>query len=163
MPGQTAQPALMRLQDKIRIKSTPERVFAWLEAMPEKYESWHPDHVSCRVIGGSMSQVGSEFEFREYLHGKLHSMRIKLMRIDPGGRMEYRIASLGKGAFQVNPAGNETEFVAELDIGPDAPVIGWLVDAVLLTFFRGRLKAMRRHMREEGRSLKRILEAGQHG
>lgn len=150
----------MKLRDSIRIRAAPGQVFGWLESLPDNYESWHPDHVSCRVLSGSMSRVGSEIECKEYLHGKFHSMRFRLTGLDPGRRIEYQIIRLGRGVFEVVPAGDGVEFAAEIDIGPDAAVIGWLADAFLRTFLRRRLEAMRQHMREEGQNLKTIMEAG---
>jgi len=128
--------------------------------MPQEYVSWHPDHVACRVIKGSMLQPGSEIECQEYLHGKLHTMRFRLSRIDSGRRMEYEIVGLGRGAFEAIPKDDQAEFVAELGLGSDFPILGTLVDAVFRVLFSQRLEAMRQHMREEGQNLKKIIESG---
>ena len=107
-----------------------------------------------------MLQAGSEVECQEYLHGKLHTMRFRLTRVEPGRRMEYEIVGLGKGVFEIIPKGEEVEFVAELGVGSDFPLVGPLVDAILRALFSSRLDAMRKHMREEGRNLKQIIESG---
>jgi hypothetical protein len=151
---------LIELRDSIRIQTTPEQLFNWLESMPQEYGYWHVDHIACRVIKGSMFQPGSEIECKEYLHGKLHTMRFRPTRVDPGRRMEYEIVALGRGAFEVIPKGEEVEFVAELGLGSDFPIVGRLVDAVLRALLGRRLEAMRQHMREEGQNLKKILESG---
>jgi len=151
---------LITLRDSIRIRATPEQLFKWLESMPQEYVSWHPDHVACRALKGSMLQVGSEVECQEYLHGKLHSMRFRPMRVDPGRRMEYEIIALGKGAFEAVPKDEEIEFVAELHLGSNTPIVGRLIDAALRAFFSRRLEAMRQHTLEEGQNLKRIIESG---
>jgi len=151
---------MIKLQDSIRIRTTPEHVFKWLEAMPREYKSWHPDHIACRVIHGSMLQPGSEVECKEHLHGKLHTLRLRATRIDPGRRMEYEIPGLGKGAFEAIPRDDEVEFIAELGLGSDSPILGRAVDAFLRAFFGRRLEAMRCHMWEEGQNLKKIIESG---
>ena len=151
---------MITLRDSITIRATPEHVFKWLEAMPREYKSWHPDHVACRVINGSMLQPGSEIECKEYLHGKLHTMRFRATRIDPGRRMEYVIAGLGKGAFEVTPRDDQVEFVAELGLGSDSPMLDRAVDTFLRALFGRRLDAMRQHMRDEGENLKKIIESG---
>jgi hypothetical protein len=151
---------MISLRDDISIRTTPEQLFRWLEAMPQEYKGWHPDHVDCRVIKGSMLQADTEVECREYLHGKLHSMRFYLTRIEPARRMEYRIAGLGRGVFEAIPKGDEIHFVAGLDLGSDIPIIGALLDFILRSLFPQRLSAMRQHMREEGRNLKWIIESG---
>ena len=151
---------MIRLIDRIAIRTTPERVFGWLAAMPEEYGRWHPDHVSCRVIKGSMLSPGSVIECKEYLHGKLHTLRLQTRRMEANERLDYAIKGLGRGAFTVKRRDGAVEFGAELAIGVDAPVAGWFVDMVLRVFFARRIEAMRVHMREEGANLKRILEAG---
>jgi hypothetical protein len=74
--------------------------------------------------------------------------------------MEYEIPGLGKGAFEVIPKDGEVEFVAELGLGTDFPVVGPLVDVVLSALLSRRLEAMRQHLREEGQNLKEIIESG---
>lgn len=151
---------MVSLKDSVYIQSTPERLFRWLEVMPDEYCRWHPDHVSCRVLKGSMLVVGTEMECREHLHGKPHTMRLRLTRIDPRRRMEYEIVGMGQGAFEAVPERDGFIFTAELALGTDVPIVSALVDAMLPILFAGRLTAMRRHMAEEGVNLKRTLESG---
>jgi hypothetical protein len=151
---------MIRLRDSVAIRASPEAVFAWLEVMPQEYKSWHPDHVSCQLLMGTMPQVGAEAECKEYLHGKLHSMRFRITRSQPPHRVDFHIPGLGEGSFRAVPSGDQTYFVAELGLGSTAPLIGPLVDAVLRIFFPGRLEAMRQHMQEEGLNLKHIIESG---
>ena len=150
---------MIMLRDSITIQTKPEQLFKWLELMPQEYCSWHSDHVACRVIHGSMLQRGSEIECQEYLHGKLHILQFRLTRVDPCRRMEYEIAGLGKGAFVVIPKDDEVEFVAELGLGSDSPIVGRMMDAFLRLLLSRRLDAMREHMREEGQNLKKIIES----
>lgn len=149
---------MISLKDDIEIQTTPECIFTWLERMPQDYRSWHPDHVSCRVIKGSMLEVGSEIECQEILHGKLHSMRFRLTNLVPDRRIEFDVFGLGRGAFEVQQIGEYSRFVAELDIGTDIPVIGPLFDWILSGFFQRRIEAMKQHMAEEGRNLKALME-----
>jgi hypothetical protein len=151
---------MIKLEDRVNIHTTQESLFKWLKAMPDEYAHWHPDHVSCRLLKGTMLDVGAEVEIREYLHGKLHTMRMRLTRVYPGRRVEYEVIGLGTGAFAAAPASQGILFTAELAVGADLPVLGMLVDAVLRLLFAGRLSAMRQHMVEEGLNLKRILESG---
>lgn len=151
---------MIKLRDSLRMHATPDQLFGWLASLPQEYCAWHPDHVACREINGSMLQPGSEIECQEYLHGKLHTLRLRLTRIEPGRRMEYEIQALGKGAFEVIPQDGEVEFVAELDLGIETPIIGWVTDIVLRLLLKRRVEAMQQHMHEEGQNLKKIIEAG---
>jgi hypothetical protein len=151
---------MVLLRDSINIHSTPAQIFTWLGYMPQEYKSWHPDHVACRVLHGSMLEVGSEIACEEYLHGKLHAMRFRMTKVVPDKRVEFEVVGMGKGAFEAQESGDGVRFVAELDIGFDVPIIGRLFDFVFTWFFSNRIKAMKQHMAEEGRNLKAILESG---
>lgn len=151
---------MISLRDSINIQTTPAQVFTWLGHMPQEYESWHPDHVTCRVLHGSMLEVGSEVECKEYLHGKLHSMRFRMTKVIPDRRVEFEVEGMGNGAFEAQESGDGVRFVAELDIGSDVPIIGRLFDFIFPWLFKNRIEAMKQHMAEEGRNLKTILESG---
>jgi hypothetical protein len=107
-----------------------------------------------------MLQVGSEIQCEEYLHGKIHVLRLHLTSIEAGNHIEYEIVGLGKGNFQVISRGEEVEFLAALAFGSDIPLIGALIDVVLRALLSRRLEAVRQHMREEGQILKKIIESG---
>jgi hypothetical protein len=149
---------MISIRDSIEIQTTPQELFAWLERMPQEYKSWHPDHVSCRVIHGSMLEVGSVIECQEYLHGKLHSMRFRITKVVPNKRVEFEVEGMGRGTFEAQATGDNVRFVAGLDIGSDAPVIGRLFDFIFSLFFEQRIESMRQHMVEEGENLKQLLE-----
>jgi hypothetical protein len=150
---------MILLRDTIEIQTTPGRLFAWLGGMPQTYTSWHPDHVACRVIHGSMLEVGSEIECQEILHGKLHSMRFRTTKVVPEKRVEFVIEGMGRGAFEAEVSGDVIRFAAELEIGSDTLIIGPFFDFIFPLLFNRRIEAMRRHMAEEGRNLKAILES----
>ena len=150
---------MISLRDSIEIQTTPSQLFAWLGRMPQEYTSWHPDHVACRVLQGAMLEVGSVIECEEYLHGKLHSMRFRTTKVVPDRRIEFQIKGMGRGAFEAQANGDTVRFVAELDIGPDARIIGQLFDFIFSRLFNQRIESMKQHMAEEGRNLKAILES----
>ena len=150
---------MISLRDSIEIHTTARQVFTWLESMPKEYVSWHPDHIACQVIHGSMLEVGSEIECEEYLHGKLHSLRLRVTKVVPNKRVEFAIERMGRGAFEVLTNNDTVRFVAELDIGTASPIFGPLFDYIFSWFFYQRIEAMQRHMEEEGKNLKAILES----
>ncbi len=75
--------------------------FEWLNRLPEEYKSRHADPVSCQVLRGPVSEVGSEIECQEFLHDKLHSMRLRVTKVIPDGRIEFVVGGMGDGAFEV--------------------------------------------------------------
>ena len=126
----------------------------WLSTLASQYREWHPDHVSAAWIRGDPNEVGSRLEVVERLGGHRETLVFEVTAFDPPRRFEYRIvgvhsALIPGGRFVVEPRNDRSEFVAELDLR--LPRLAGLV-------FRRRVKALRTHMREEGRSLKRMLE-----
>lgn len=149
---------MIELRDEIEIRASPDRVFDWLEHLPENYLLWHPDHRSCRYLHGERLQVGSVVEIEELLHGRLHRMRFRVTEVQSNVRLRYRIARGLDGGFAVEPHDGGVLFVADLRLGTRTPVLGRLIDIVSGRLFRGRIEALRRHMAEEGRNLKGLLE-----
>lgn len=154
---------MISIRDSIEMDVTPGQIFSWFARMPEQYASWHPDHVGCRVIHGSMLEPGSEVECREYLHGKLHTLHFKVDKVVKDKRLEFAIKGMGKGAFEAELRGDKIRFNAELDIGSDIPVLGRLADIIFRLFFKRRIALMSQHMAEEGQNLKAILESNNRG
>jgi hypothetical protein len=150
---------MISLKDSIEIHTTPKQLFAWLDRLPQEYQSWHPDHSACRVIHGSMLEAGSEIECEEYLHGKLHSMRFRMTKVVPDKRIEFEVMGLGRGAFEAQGSGDTIIFIAELGVGSDFPIIGLIFDYFFSWFFSRRIESLKVHMAEEGYNLKAILES----
>lgn len=148
---------MILLRDSIVIGAPPERVWAWLEHLPENYRAWHPAHVGCHYDHGTSLEVGTVLYVEERLHGRLHKLRLRATDVVPARALHYRSRGF-RGAFLIEPSNGATRFTAELAFGIQAPVIGAALDAVLLRLLKRRLEALRTHMREEGGNLKRLLE-----
>lgn len=149
------KPLAARLRDAISIDASPDVVWMWLSSLASHYGEWHPDHVSAAWIRGDPNEVGSRLEVVERLGGHRERLVFEVTAIDSPRRFEYRIvgvhsAFIPGGRFVVEPRNHHSEFVAEVDLR--LPRLSGIV-------FRRRVKALRMHMREEGRSLKRVLEA----
>ena len=126
---------MILLRDSIEIHTTPGQIFAWLGRLPQVYTLWHPDHVACRVLHGSLLEQGSEFECEEYLHRKLHTMRFRVTKVFADKRIEFDVVGMGRGAFEVQEYRDKVKFVAELEIGSDALIIGRLFDLIFPLVF----------------------------
>lgn len=82
-----------------------------------------------------------------------------MTNVVPERRCEFDIEGMGRGAFEAQPVNDKVKFLAEVDIGSDAPILGSLFDFFFSRLFAKRIEAMRQHMVEEGANLKAILEA----
>jgi len=61
-------------------------------------------------------------------------------------------AGHSKGSFLIEPKGKSCLFTATLSFR-----LGWLFS----TFAKGRVEAVKKHMKEEGKNLKKLLEKGE--
>ena len=149
----------IKLTDRVVVEAPPERVWHWLEHMPDHFLRWHPDHLSCRWCRGEGFSPGAELEVVERLHGKAHRLRMRALSVEPGRRIVYRVFPGLDGSFELAPEGQGTALTATLRMGVNWPVIGPLIDLLLSRAIGGRIEAIRRHQREEGQNLKALIEA----
>ncbi|MFB0515090.1 MAG: SRPBCC family protein [Candidatus Neomarinimicrobiota bacterium] len=146
------------LRDTVEIKASPEQVFDWLVHLDEHYLAWHPDHVRCRCIKGRMQEAGSVVHVEEYLHGRLHQMKLRTTAIEPNQHIDYRVAPGLRGSFDIEPEENHILFTAELGFGTRFPILSPLLDWMLFRLLPRQIAALREHMAEEGANLKHLLE-----
>lgn len=150
---------MILLQDSVEIKTSPERIFDWFNHLPEHYLVWHPDHVACRFLKGTAFGEGSLLYAEEYLHGKLHHLKFRMIRVVPNRRLEFQVFPGFKGSFIIQPLNGTVRFTATLTFGTTMPLASGMLDWIMRKLLARRLDAMRRHMQEEGENLKRLLEA----
>lgn len=148
---------MIRLHDTVHIETPPQRVWAWLDALPRHYRDWHPSHLDCRYVRGNHLSAGAVLHVDERLHGKPHSLILHADVVVPNRLLRYYGRGV-RGAFILEPVGQDTRFTAELELGMRLPVIGRLLDSVLQRLLAKRLAAVQEHMREEGQNLKQLLE-----
>jgi hypothetical protein len=149
---------VVQLRDSVLIHVPPERVWAWLNELPRHYRAWHPAHADCRYVRGDRLTVGAVLQVDEQLHEKPHSLRLHADVVVPYRLLRYSGRGF-RGAFVLEPAKEGTRFIAELEFGLALPLVGRLIDVVLRRLLANRLAAVQVHMREEGVSLKQLLEA----
>ena len=145
------------LKDSIGIKGNPEEIFNGLVKMfssTENFKTWHKDHVQCQWLKGKPFEVGSILYVEEYLHKKLHKLKIVGTKLETNSKIEYRLlfpASIicTGGTFVIEPKGEKCFFVATLSFR-----MGWLFS--MLT--KSRVDAIKKHMKEEGENIKYIIE-----
>ena len=151
------------LEHSIEIGTTPEKVFEFLSNLvdDESYRAWHPDdHVALRWLEGSPWQEGSVVHAEEYIDGELHKLTFVVTRVVPNREIEYAPISrfhrryAPKYTFSVEPEDAGCVFTAA--VHARIPLLLRLLSSKRVE--RG-LSSVRKHMKEEGENLKRILEA----
>ena len=151
------------IKDSIEINTTAETIFKFLTGIvdDESYRAWHQeDHVSFRWLKGKPWAEGSVLYAEEYLHGKLHKLKFKIIKIDPGRRIEYAPTSrflrkyFPKNEFIIEQKEKSCLFTAS-----GTCRVGKLGKIFFKKKIENGLSSVRKHMREEGENLKIILES----
>lgn len=153
---------MITLSDSIEVEATTEEVFEWLVkhmSNTEFYKAWHPDHVGLRWIRGEPVKEGSIVCADEYLHGVLHRLKFRIVKIVPNRRIEYRslfpLSLLSPGnSFVIEPMDNDRCIFTACG---SLRLPRWLFEK-LGKSHKGKIEATKRHMKEEGENLKRALE-----
>ena len=151
------------ITDSIEIKTTPEEIFNCLTGIidDESYRVWHKDdHVSLRWLKGQPWAEGSVMYAEEYLHGKLHKLKFEVTKIVPNERIEYSPVSrfirkfFPKNEFIIEQKGESCLFIAS-----GMYRVGWIGKVFFKRVIDKGLSSVKKHMKEEGENLKRILES----
>lgn len=150
---------MLVLRDIVEIPVQPAVVFDWFRNLVDNYREWHPDHVNCRYIKGKPFEVGAVLYAEEFLHGRLHRLRLRLTSVEPDRAFTYRIAPALYGAFRITQTDFGSELEAEICIGWRLPVLGHLFDLIVQSLFKSLLIDLKSHMCEEGQNLSRLLGA----
>jgi hypothetical protein len=146
----------MIIKDSIEIKTSPEKVGEWLTNLDKHYKEWHPDHVKWVKITGSVD-VGDVIYLEEYIAGRLVKAKSKVTKIEKTDKkFIMELSPLGflgcitgqKGLFNAKAKGNICIYSSVLSIQR--------FGCIIPNFF---IKAIKKHVKEEGENLKKILEA----
>ena len=148
---------MIELIDRITIDCTPNKVYSTLVFFfqnSENYKLWHKDHISCYWKNGKDFSPGSVLIAQEYLHGTVHKLGFKIISNKPDICFDYKVLfpfSLicSGGSFQMIPKGTETEFVAKLN---------FRFGSILQILFKRNIDSLKLHVKEEGISIKEIIE-----
>ena len=148
------------LKHSIEIRTTPEKIWDFFLHMEEHYRDWHPeDHVLFRWVNGKPWEEGSVVYAEEYLHGKLHKLTFRIVKVVPNREIEFSPASrilrfyFPKNTFSIEPKGDTCIFTATGHMN-----VGWIAANLFKKQYERGIESARKHMKEEGENLKRILE-----
>lgn len=148
------------VRDRIAIDPPPDVVYEFFRSMDdERYRAWHPEHVEFEFVEGETVAEGNVAIFDETIGEEHLRSTVRFTTVRPGEYIEFRDRSPfvrvfnPKNTFAFAPADGGTAFEAAvyLRVGP----------LERLASVRRDLAEVRRHMREEGENLKRLVETGQ--
>ncbi len=145
---------MITLTDSIEIRAKPQIVFEWLMNIDKHYREWHPDHVKWVNETGQF-KVGVICYMEEYLSGELEKLRAKYIEIEKNKKIVYKMLFptsiiCTRGSFIIQPKNGNSVFIATLTFRGGR---------TLSKLFRSKIEGIKKHMKEEGENLKKILES----
>jgi hypothetical protein len=150
------------LTDSVKIKTKPQKIFAFLTSIvdDDSYRAWHKeDHVSFRWLKGKPWAKGSIIYAEEYIHGKLHKLKFKITEIVPNKKIQYTpVSRFIRFFFPKNEFLIEQKADCCLFIASGTYRLGWIGKTFFGKAIENSLLSVKKHMKEEGQNLKRILE-----
>jgi hypothetical protein len=150
------------LTDSIKIETTPENIFNFLTSIvdDQSYKAWHKDdHVSFSFLKGKTWTEGSVIYAEEYIHGKLHKLKFKITKVVPNKQIEYvPVSPFLRRYFPKNEFIIEQKEGSCLFIASGTYRLGWIAKTFFKKAVKDGLNSVKKHMKEEGENLKRILE-----
>ena len=148
--------------ETIEIKTAPEKLFSYLTGIvdDESFKTLNADKISFRWLKGEPWVEGSIANAEKYLHGKPHRFKFVISRVVPNRQIEYRPASritriiFLKKEFIIEQTADGCRFISSATFQ-----IGWIGKKFFRSKIDDGLSIFRAYLREEGKNLKRILEA----
>ena len=143
------------LKDTVEINTTPEKIWEFWSNMDKNYKAWHPkDHILFKWTKGRPMEEGSTIYAEEVVGGKLLKGKVTCVDVVPNRKFALTLpfprSLFCKYEYLIEPRGDNTAFIA-------------LTHLKFPGFARKRIQATvevgKRHIREEGENLKKILES----
>lgn len=151
---------MISLTDRSSIHATPDQVWAFFADLDARYLEWHPEHLMWRTLSGPPLSEGSIVFADEWIGRFRLTGRFRLSEVQPNALfrwdMLFPYSLIGAGGwFALEPTDDGCVLVAEVHMGWPVPVFGPLLDRLIGVVVP--LSDLRRHMREEGGNLARLL------
>jgi len=141
----------------VEIDTTPEEIWQFWVDMDQNYKEWHPeDHILFRWTRGEPMEEGSRVYAEETVGGRLLKLKVTCVDVVPNRKFAFVLsfpASLfAKYEYLIEPRGEKTAFTAYTYLNYPG-------------FAQKRIQSVveigKKHVKEEGENLKRILESKQ--
>lgn len=147
------------LKNSIEIKASPERIWAFFANIEKNYKSWHPkEHILFHWTKGKPLETGSTIYSEEVMNGELLKIKATVVESVPNRKVEFKLSfplsfMCPKLEWRIEPKGSNSVFTA---------ITYYKFGRLFLKFGKKRvdktLEIARKHIKEEGENLKKILE-----
>ena len=145
------------LEDTVEIDATPEAVWQFWANMDKNYKAWHPeDHVLFQWVKGRPMGEGSRIYAEETVGGRLLKLKLTCVDVVPNRQFalvfSFPASLFAKYEYKIEPGGQKTAFTASTHLKSPCCAQKRMQSAVEIG---------KKHVREEGENLRRILESRQ--
>jgi hypothetical protein len=150
---------MLTLKDSIEIKTTPEKIWKFFYNLEKNYKKWHPkDHVLFKWTEGKPMESGSKWYAEEILNGELKKGGGTIGEVIPNRKIVFKNAfpsSLVSPGFEwrIEPKGTKSVFIAISYIRAFK-----FYSLIAKKHVDKGIKSGKKHIKEEGENLKKILE-----
>jgi hypothetical protein len=164
MLGDQRMPLLHHIvvTESIEIKTSAAELFSYLIGIvdDEGFKTLNGDNISFHWLKGEPWVEGSIAYAEKYLHGKPHRFVFIISKVVPNRHIEYRPTSrltrmfFPKKEFIIEQTTNCCRFISSATFR-----IGWIGKMLFKRKIDDGLSFFTAYLQEEGKNLKRILEA----
>ena len=145
------------LEDTVEISTTPEEIWEFWARMDANYKAWHPeDHILFRWTKGKPMEEGSMIYAEETVGGRLLKLKLTCVDVVPNRQFalvfSFPASLFAKYEYKIEPRGQKTAFTAYTHLKYPCCAQKRMQSAVEIG---------KKHVREEGENLRRILESRQ--
>ena len=148
--------------ESIEVKASPAALFSYLIGIVDDagFKTLNADNISFRWLKGEPWSEGSIACAKKYLHGKPHKFTFIISKVVPNRQISYRPASrvarvfFPKKEFIMEQTAEGCRFISSATFR-----IGWIGKKFFKSKIDDGLSMFRAYLQEEGKNLKRILEA----
>jgi hypothetical protein len=164
MQGEQYMPFLHKIviTEAIEIKTSPAKLFSYLIGIVDDagFKTLNADNIRFCWLKGEPWAEGSIAYAEKYLHGKPHRFKFLISKVVPNRRIEYEPVSrlmrwfFPKKEFIMEQTTNGCRFISSATF-----MIGWIGKKFFKKKIDDGLSNFRAYLQEEGKSLKKILEA----
>ena len=147
------------LKNSIEIATSPEKISAFFANIEKNYKSWHPkEHIFFHWIEGRPLEIGSKINSQEIMNGELLKIKATVLESVVNRKIEFKLSFplsfvCPNIEWLIEPKGSNSVFTA---------VTHYRFGRLFLKFGKKRvgkiLETAKKHIKEEGDNLKRILE-----
>ena len=152
------------LKDSVEIKTTPEKIWKYFIGLEQNYKAWHPeDHILFRWTEGAPMESGSSWYAEEVVRGKVFTLKGTVGEVIPQRKIVFNYSfplSIVTPKFEwlIGSKGSKSIFTATSYMRAEG-LMRMLAKYVERKDFDALIEITKKHMREEGENLKKILES----